>query len=295
MGKKIPTFKKNSERIDKLALILGRVGFVARSFVWACVGGVAISAAFTGKEAKGTQGALEVVCNNLGGTVILIIATLGIFCYSFWRFFEGFYGLKILETDTKFQQVVNGYITPLFSGIAYIIFAISNIVTIRDGIGNIDNRTPFTEKMTEYTIGKVALALGGILLFCAAIMWIVDLIKQKWKKENYEEQVNQNNIVAIGFKSSLYLGTFGRAITFVILAVELLRVAFDDHIASGGFGAALNQLQINSAGRILLVFAGVLLVVFATFSLFQAKFKKFLPYSPHFQSKNQNQSEMKKN
>jgi len=178
--------KKHSEKFDSLVLRLGRTGFVARGWIWASVGGVAMSAAFTGEKTQGTQGALEIIAKGGAGVAFLILITLGILCYSSWRFFEGIYGLRIKKDAGKFINIVQGIITPFASGIAYLIFGVSNIVAIRDGInssGSSDSSNSVTQAMRDNILGKIVLVIGGIVLFLAAIMWIVDLFRGKWKTE----------------------------------------------------------------------------------------------------------------
>jgi len=269
--------KKHSEKFDSIALRLGRTGFVARGFVWASVGGIAMSAAFTGVKAQGTQGALEIIASGNGGVVFLILVTLGILCYSSWRFFEGAYGLKIKPDSGKFANIVTGVVTPFASGIAYLIFAISNIVVIVQGInpGGDSNDSTITQAMRGNIAGKIVFVLGGVVLFLAAIMWIVDLFRGKWLTELDMKKLNKYPPIKIVVISFGYLGFVGRAFLFSILATLILRIVFEPNIESGGFGHALAQLQNNTFGRIVLVFTGFFMVLFGGFSVGQAFFKQF--------------------
>jgi len=143
----------HNEKFDAFALVLGRIGFFARGFVWASVGGIAISAAFTGEDTQGTQGAIEVIANNNGGVVFLILIVIGLLCYSSWRFIEGLFGLQIKPDQPAFVQVVRGIITPFCSCIAYIVFAITSINDVRNGLSGQENKDGITTKMVRYTIG----------------------------------------------------------------------------------------------------------------------------------------------
>jgi len=272
-------FTKHSESFDSLALKLGRVGFFSRGFIWASVGIIAVVAAFTGDKTQGTQGALEVIASRNGGIVFLILITLGIFAYSSWRFFEGIYGLRIKPDASNFVKVVNGIITPFASGIAYLIFAATNINTIVHGISN--SNTNITGKIADHTAGKVLLTIISFFLFVTALMWVVDLCRRKVLADLEMKRVNKYVPVKILVITFAYLGTFGRAILFALLAVLFLRLTFSDDIQGGGFGVALQQLQYNTTARIFLVFFGFLIFNFGIFSVFQAFFKEFFPYHPH--------------
>jgi hypothetical protein len=72
--------------------------------------------------------------------------------------------------------------------------------------------------------------------------------------------------------SACIIGTFGRGLLFILLAVLFARVAWDESANYElGFGGALVQLQNSTVGRVFLVFVGILLIIFGIFSLFQAK------------------------
>jgi len=283
----------HNEKFDAFALLLGRVGFFARGFVWAAVGGIAISAAFTGASTQGTQGAIEVIADNNGGVVFLILIVIGLLCYSSWRFIEGLFGLQIKPNQPPFVQVVRGIITPFCSCIAYIVFAITSIVDVRNGIsGDHENKDSITSRMVQYTIGEVFLVIVSFFLFVTAIMWVVDLIKAKLFEDIDLKSLNRCTPVKILVVTFAYLGTFGRAVLFALLAVLLLRATFDHDIRGGGFGVALQQLQYNTPARIFLVFLGFLIFLFGCFSVCQAVFKKFYRYKPHFsENKHSDQAE----
>lgn len=288
---------KHSESFDAFALILGRAGFFSRGFIWASVGIIAVVAAFTGDKTQGTQGALEVIASRNGGVVFLILITLGIFCYSSWRFFEGIYGLRIKPDASNFQKVVNGIITPFASGIAYLIFAAANINDIVHGIDdpNGSGGTNVTAKIASRTIGKVFLTIISFFLFVTAIMWVVDLIRRKILLDLQMKRIKQYRILHIFVITFAYLGTFGRAILFALLGTLFLRLTYADDIEGGGFGVALQQLQYNTTARIFLVFFGFLIFNFGIFSCFQAIFKNFFPYKPHLIKKHREPTDSKTN
>jgi len=275
---------KHSESFDSVATKIGRTGFISRGFIWASVGIIAVVAAFTGDETKGTQGALEVIASRKGGIVFLILITLGIFCYSSWRFFEGVYGLRIKPNGSKFQKIVGGIITPFASGTAYCIFAASNINVIVHGISSSNGSSDILATISHHVIGEVFITLIAVLLFVTAIMWIVDLIKMKPLEDLDLKRLYKHTPIKILVLTFCYLGTFGRAILFGLLGALFFRLCYASDISGGGFGVALQQLQYNTTARIFLVFFGFLIFQFGIFSCFQAVYKIFLPYHPHLRT-----------
>jgi len=277
--------KKHTETFDSVALILGRIGFCSRGFIWASVGIIAVVAAFTGNDTQGTQGALILIARHNGGIAFFILITLGIFCYSSWRFFEGAYGFRVDPKASKFQQIVGGVITPFASGCAYLIFAASNINTIREGLKN--SNSDIIGTIASDVVGKIFLVIISFFVFVTSIMWIVDLYKRKFMKDLDQKALNKVVPLKVLTITFAYLGTFGRAILFALLGVEILRVCFDSRLTGGGFGVALQQLQYDTTARIFLVFFGFLVFLFGCFSVCQAFFKIFFPYHPRLLARHQ--------
>jgi len=271
--------RKHNEQFDAIAITLGRVGFVARGFVWACIGGVAASAAFTGKSSKGATGALGVVARSNGGFTFFILATLGMFCYAGWRFFEGFYGLRVSPTDKKWKRLINGYIVPFTSCGIYIAFAISNIYVMVHG--RMNSNSSITGDIAKNVAGKILLNIASVILCGVAFAWLGQLIKGTFKEvldqDKFNKQIRLLRWVVLG---TGYLGILGRIILFLLLAVLLFRTSWDPDIRTSGFGGALNQLQVNIVGQVFLMVVAVLLVIFGVWSVFNSYFKLFLFYDP---------------
>jgi hypothetical protein len=256
-------------------------GYIARGFIWACIGGVAIAVAFTEEDAQDQKGSVEYVASHIGGTVVLVLACIGIFCYSAWRFFELFYGLRDHPQDSKFKRAIDAYITPLASGIFYITFGVGIAQTIRSGRSN-GSSTSWSASLADHTAGKVLLTIAGIILFGVSIGWLVDLIRGKFKEEMNRPRLERHRVLSHIVYTCGYVGITGRAILFSLLAALLMRTAFDpnEKIKKGGFGVALTQLKVSTGGRVFLVILGVLLIIFGTYSLFTARYKKYFSYRP---------------
>jgi len=274
-------FRKHSERFDWFVTRLGRVGFIARGFLWACIGGVAVATAFTTRNAQGPTGALDVVAQSNGGFVVLIVETIGMLCYASWRSFEGFYGLRVDPRAKPAMKIINGYVVPFASTGIYTSYAISNIVEIVNGRRG--NNNDMAASLIKYTVGKILLQLAGIILFGVALGWIVMLLQRKFKDGLDRRKFDKLPKWAKGiFYGMAIVGTMGRVFLFCLLAVLFSRIVYDDSLQFGGFGNALNQVTQNKAGASFVVIIGVFLIIFGAWSVMMAAFKEFLPYKPRF-------------
>jgi len=278
--------RDRGEAFDRVALNIGRVGFVARALVWGCVGGVALNSAFNPEfEAEDAPGALEFVAANTGGEVIFSIFVILLFTYGIWRVFEGFYGLKAQPEDSKWKRIIEGYLVPIISGIVYFAFAGSCISSMKDGPVDENGDEESKEKKKEWTarvasllIGQLFLTLISIVLFVVALAFCWVIIKRTYRKDLLMNRVNENRVAKYSIFVTATLGMLGRAILFASLGILLIRVAWQREQFSAGFNDALNQWRSNGVGKAVIVLDGILLIIFGVFSLLQVKYKNFLPY-----------------
>ena len=120
------------------------------------------------------------MANNVGGVVVLIFLAIGLIAYTSWRWFEGFYGLSVNPHARTFSKVVNGYITPFASGLAYLFYAIVTLIYVSNGLSSDNtnsNSCSVICKIASNVAGSIFLTLAGIILFGVAIGWIVELIR----------------------------------------------------------------------------------------------------------------------
>eukprot|EP01117_Protostelium_nocturnum_P018465 TRINITY_DN772_c0_g1_i1.p1 TRINITY_DN772_c0_g1~~TRINITY_DN772_c0_g1_i1.p1 ORF type:complete len:348 (+),score=111.50 TRINITY_DN772_c0_g1_i1:161-1204(+) len=282
-----PPIKKHTELTDAIGIKVGRVGFVARGFIWACMGGVAILSAFHQEVGPQSQsGAIDIVAQSTGGAVVLIIATLGILCYFSWRAFEFLYGVRVMRDDPTWKKFINGYIVPLASCIFYAVFGFSNIFEVVHGHRQQSN-VSFIALLNQSFPGRIVVTVIAVLLCGVAFGWAAQLIKGTIRNEFIDRRRVQRDPVF--FKYLLYftgyLGIPGRIILFWLLAILFARSAWSKEANyNTGFGSALAQLQTTREGRGLLCFDGILLIIFAVWSVLNSRYKEFLPYRAHLLS-----------
>jgi len=281
----LPPIKHHSEKIDAIGIKVGRVGFCARGFVWGCVGGVAISSAFNEVSPQSQSGALDIVAksSSSGAIALLVFATLGIVCYGTWRLFELLYGVRVTRDDKGWKKIINGYIVPFASLCFYSVFAISNIYEIVHGHRQ-ESSLSFAGLLSQNIAGKIVLSLISAILLGVAFGWAAQLIRGTIRNEFIDRRrVDRDPRV---FKWALYFtgyfGIPGRVILFWLLAVIFFRSAWSSETnKSTGFGSALAQLQSTTPGKVILAADGILLVIFAVWSVLNSRYKEFLPYRAH--------------
>ncbi len=98
---------------------LARFGYVAKGFVYAAIGILALLAAFSvgGGETTDTTGALNAIARQPFGQILLILIAVGLVGYVIWRLIEAIQDPENKGTDAKGIFARLGY---LLSGLAYI-------------------------------------------------------------------------------------------------------------------------------------------------------------------------------
>jgi len=285
----LPLIKRHSEWTDAIGVKLGRLGFIARGFVWACVGGVAISSAVDNEFGPQSQsGSLDIVAQNVGRGV-LIVATLGVLCYFSWRVFEFLYGIRVTRNDKGWKRIINGFVVPFASSIFYAAFAFSNVYTLINGHRQ-ESSFNFAGFLAQYMWGKVLLSFIAILLASVAFSWAAQLIRGTIRNEFIDRRRVQRDwpIFKYALYFTGYVGIPGRIILFWLLAILFFRCAWSREVNNKtGFGSALAQLKETREGMIVLIFDGVLLIIFGLWSILNARYKEFLPYRVHLFSEDQ--------
>eukprot|EP01119_Soliformovum_irregulare_P000244 TRINITY_DN1017_c0_g1_i1.p1 TRINITY_DN1017_c0_g1~~TRINITY_DN1017_c0_g1_i1.p1 ORF type:complete len:444 (-),score=101.48 TRINITY_DN1017_c0_g1_i1:115-1446(-) len=286
-----PLIKKHNEKIDSIITKVGRVGFIARGFIWAAIGGVALSTVASGGRLRpqSQTGALDAVADAAGGDWFLAIATIGIFFYALWRTAEFLWGIRIKKDMSKPMIAISAYLTPFCSLIFYGIFAYSNVHEIiynrRQG-----GQGTFWQRLADLDNagGKFFLTFVAILLIAVGIGWIAQIIKgdivgdtMNWEMINKDPKWVKVLLLITG-----NVGTIGRSFLFGLVGALLIRMAFRGwKDPNGTFGSALAQLDLGTTGRAFLAIEGVLLITFGVWSVLNARYKQFLPYKAHLISK----------
>jgi len=153
---------------------------------------------------------------------------------------------------------------------------------IRDGASQEDSTSELTHFLSESTFGRIVLSVMAAVLFLVSIAWGIQLIRRTFVKETVDKRKIQNSprwLQRFVYVTA-YIGTSGRIILFILLAVLLCRVAWDPDIQDLGFGGALAQIQTRGVGMAFLFLVGLSLIIFGIWSVFGAYYHNFFPEKP---------------
>ncbi|MGO4912769.1 DUF1206 domain-containing protein [Leeuwenhoekiella sp. W20_SRS_FM14] len=245
---------------------LARFGMVAKGMVYAIIGMLTAMAAFNlGGSKSGQQNALQFLREQPFGKVLLIVLALGLFGYTFYRWYEALKGSVDSWSEWKGFVKRSGYI---ISGIFYGVLGFTAVKMVVAGSSGSGSDSMISTLMSKpygpYLLGFVALCIAGKAIF------------QTYKAYSgkFRDDVNESNLGPKGKKVLIRAGEIGftaRGIVSGIVAFLLFKVAIGSGGSSGGKVAAFDLLQ-DTLGAVAMGVVALGLVAYAVFMFIQARY-----------------------
>ncbi|MBQ0824105.1 DUF1206 domain-containing protein [Microvirga sp. HBU67558] len=260
----MPTISRNP--VETLA----RLGYGARGVVYGLVGGLALLAAMgSGGQTGGSRSALQSLLSQPFGKLWLTLIALGLFGFCAWRVLEALTDADHRGSDLKGWGVRGAH---LISGVIYAGLAISalKLALGRASGGGEDQAAQdwtawlMSQPFGQWLVGLVGLAIAGTGLAFVAKAWrgnVTERLALPADKRNW--------IVILG-----RMGFAARGVVFLMIGGFLILAAL--HASSSdvhGLGGALQALQQQPYGWVLLALTALGLFAFGLFGLVQARYR----------------------
>jgi hypothetical protein len=251
--------------------VLARVGYGARGVVYALVGGLALMAALgSGGQTGGSRSALQTLLTQPLGKVWLALIGLGLLGFCAWRFVEAATDADNHGSDPKGLLVRAAHV---ISGAIYAGLAVSalSLALGRGGGGGGEDQAAqdWTAWLLEQPFGRwmvgagaLAIAIGG-----AAFLW------KAWRNNVAAHlalpAATAGWVIPVG-----RMGYAARGVVFLMIAGFLVSAAIYSRSSQvHGIGGALDVLQQQPYGGVLLGLTAIGLFAFGMFGLVQARYR----------------------
>jgi hypothetical protein len=250
--------------------IMARLGYGARGIVYCLVGGLALLAAFgSGGQTGGSRSALQSLLSQPFGKAWLVLIALGLFGFAAWRIVEALTDADHRGSEWKALGIRAAHLVSggIYAGLA--VFAL-NLAFGRGGGGGEDQAAQsWTAWLMAQPFGQWLVGLIGVGVAAAGLGFI-------WK--GWRGDVVMRLALPSGAdRWVLPLGRLGyaaRGVVFVLVGGFLILAALHSNSSEvHGLGGALQSLQAQPFGGILLGVVAAGLLAFGVFGLVQARYR----------------------
>lgn len=248
---------------------LARAGLVSRGVVYAVIGVLALELALgEGGKATNQQGALKTIAHGSFGTVLLVLMAIGLASYALWRITRAAVGHGVEQRDDATDRVA-----ALASGIAYVILCVSAITILSGSATGSGAPKHATGGVLNWSGGTVLVAIAGGVLIGVAVYQLYKGLAQKFLEDAKTGEMSpgvRKSYTALGV-----IGHCARAVVFALIGYGLIRAAIDyDPKKAVGLDGALRKLAHASYGPLMLGIVAAGLVMFAAYSVADARYRK---------------------
>ncbi len=264
---------------DRMTL-LARIGFAARGLVYILIGWFSLDMALHGGEATDNQGALGSLSDMPLGHVLLAICALGFAGYAVWRLTEAATDPEHRGRTAKGKFERLGYAV---SGLSHILLAIA---AGRMALAQKAEQggSPGDQSAQSWSAWLLQQPGGTILLILIGIGFLIVAAAQALKayKAHFDEL--DGDVPAPDYvRWAGRLGYGARSIVFALIGWFIISAARDhDPDQAGGLGEALEQLNAQDEGTLILSAVAVGLGLFGVFSLIEARYRRIRVRKPDF-------------
>jgi hypothetical protein len=254
--------------------LLVRAGFLARALTYGVIGGVAVALALgAGASARSTnqQGALSLIAHAPLGRVVVAISALGLLGYALWKLSLAILGRgpEGAQGRKPFDRVANLGGAAVYAGF----FLVAARVLLGDSGDQSAQQRRDAAGVLGWPGGRVLVAVAGIALVAISGHQAFSAWRGDFARENKTGQMSpgeRDTFLIIG-----RVGLTARAIVFALVGYFLVRTAIDFKPSKGlGLDGTLAQVHAQPFGSVLLALAAAGLLIFAGFSVFEARYRR---------------------
>lgn len=258
-------------KIKKLA----RTGYVAKGVVYGLIGILTFMAAFNmGGQTSGQLQVIDFIEKQTFGNILLVLITLGLLSYSFWRFFQAITDPEDIGKDKKGKAKRAGFFISAIIYLSIAGYAIMKLVNIGASSGSGSTQNGMMSFLTG-DIGVYIFAVIGIGLLATSFFQFKKAINkdflEKFDYKSITEEKRRKTIKNMG-----YLGLISRGIIFGILAFFFIRAAIEHNTGNiKSTTDAFAFLHESPMGSWLMGIVAAGMVCYSIYVFMMAKYRKF--------------------
>ncbi|MCC9137358.1 DUF1206 domain-containing protein [Pontibacter silvestris] len=252
-----------------------KTGLTAKGVVYCLVGVLAFMAAFeingNSTEEASREGVFRLILQQPFGKALLAIVALGLFCYTIWRFIQGFIDTEHQGHDTK---GVGKRIRYIFSGLVYgsLAFLSAKMVLGSGGNSGGSSQQTLASKLLQQPFGQWLVGMVAIGITAIGIYQIYYGLSDKYRKKVRSSGLKsdiENKLIQMG-----KFGYLARGVVWLVIGYLFLQAALKANPQeAGGNTRAFQFLEDSSYGSFVLGAVALGLICYGIFLFMRAKFQ----------------------
>lgn len=256
----------------RLLLWLVRAGFVARGLTYGIIGALALALAVgAGGSATNQQGALALIAAAPLGKVALVAVAAGLLAYALWKL-----TLTVIGKGPEGggDRDAAGRLRNLAGAVVYAgFFAVALRVLIGSGGNGASQPRQTTAGVLGWPGGRWLVGLAGAIMIVVCLVQAYEALDGNFLEDNKTEQMSRRQRSWFGALGRL--GLVSRALVFALVGWFLVRSAIDYQASKAvGVDGVLRRVAHQPYGTWLLALVAAGMIVFAVFSLTEARFRR---------------------
>ena len=252
---------------------LVRAGFVSRGITYCVIGALALALALgagTAGTAPNQEGALALISRNWLGRLALVVIAAGLLAYALWKLTQAIAGSG---PEGGGSAEPKDRIAAASAGLAYVVFfAVAIRALVGSGSSSAEPKDA-AAGILGWPGGPVLVAIGGAIPLGVSVYQVYEGITGAFASESKTGRMGPEQRQA--FMLLGRVGICARAFVFGLVGYFVLRAAIDyDPNKAVGLGGALARVRNEPLGRWLLGVVAAGLLIFAVFSLAEARYRR---------------------
>ncbi len=248
---------------------LSRLGFVARSCVYAIIGILALRLALgQGGKITNQQGAFHTVAHQRFGGLLLALVAIGLGGYALWRLVRAALGHGPEGADTGFERIAAAA-----SGIGYAILCVLAVEVLTGSAGSSSKPSKETAGVLGWPAGVWIVGIAGAAMIGVGLYQGYRGVSRSFLEDSKTGEMSPE--VRRSVEVAGTVGYLARMVVFGLVGIFLVKAAIDFRPSDAvGLGGALAKLLQQTYGPYLLGVVSAGLIAFAAYSLSDARYRK---------------------
>jgi hypothetical protein len=254
---------------------LARLGYAIKGVVYLLIGWLAIQLAVGhGSARPDQQGALQTIYEQPLGHILLIIVTIGLFCFALWSFIQAIFDTEYKGRDAKGIISRIGYAA---TGVSYTAVGFGAFRLVMGagsaGKGSTASTQDWTAMLLKQSFGVPLVVLIGLIVIGLAVFFVI-----KGYQGKFRQHLNMARVNARLRKWLVFLGRFGYAamgVVFAIIGIFLIVAALQHNPGKAkGLDSALLELLRQPFGLVLLAIVALGFIAYGVYSFVEARYRR---------------------